>query len=141
MRAILNLLYLVVTGGMVFVGLRWPELSPGLAAGGGEAPFYCKNARSAGGEDDAMLLLFVIFAAPLVWRLLRWQRGVRRVECVGLAVAVAMGIWALWLASLDCAQVFYTAFTLGDVALIAVLAGMPLSVLLLGLRALAGKTG
>jgi len=124
-RTLLSAAYLASLSIMVVVGLSYEAVSPGLAAPGGEGPFFCRELLSSGGEDDAMIVAFGLFALPLAVRLLRMTRPVAGYEVVLLWLCLAVAGAALTLASLDCASIFYTAFVVPDVWLAAALVAMP----------------
>ncbi|MGL4321805.1 MAG: hypothetical protein ACRCS3_13170 [Paracoccaceae bacterium] len=125
----LNLIaiYLASLSLMVFVGLNYNALSPGLAIRGSDGPFFCAELLSSGGDDSAMVFAFALFALPLVLRIILFNQKVSTFElimffCCGLATA-----FALWLASLDCASLFYTAFALPDLFLASALFALPVA--------------
>ncbi len=135
MRALLNLAYLACCGWITFTGYWWPGRAVGFVSGptGGE-PFYCNQLMSSGGEDDLMVALFVVFALPFVVRVIAmWFSRPGRVELAIWGIAAAVACFGLFLASLDCAAIFYTAFRLPAPELAAALIALPLSGLLLWL--------
>lgn len=128
--------YPVLLALMVLVGLCYPQLSPGLAAPGGAygsgagsaaGPFYCHQLLSAGGDDDGMITAFSLFLWPLAWRLLRWRAAVGAAERALFWLCTGLVAIALWLASLDCAAILYTAFVLPDPWLATALLALPLA--------------
>lgn len=127
---------------MVTIGMAYGVLSPGLAAPGGDGPFFCRNLLSSGGDDDAMMLAFALFALPLALRLVRLNRRIAGYEVLLFWICFAASGAALLLASLDCASIFYTAFVVPDVVLAAALVALPGSaVLLTRLRSIGASQG
>ncbi|MPM43162.1 hypothetical protein SDC9_89835 [bioreactor metagenome] len=128
-RLSLIAIYLACLSLMVFVGLNYHEISPGLADWRSDGPFFCAELLSSGEDDSAMLLAFALFALPLVLRIILFNRRVATFEltmflCCGLATA-----FALWLASLDCASIFYTAFVVPDLFWASALFALPVATL------------
>lgn len=126
-RLSLIAIYLACLSLMVFVGLNYDAISPGLAAWGSDRPFFCSELLSSGGDDSAMVFAFALYALPLVLRIILFNQRVTTFElamflCCGLATA-----FALWLASLDCASLFYTAFVLPDPFLASALLALPIA--------------
>lgn len=78
-----------------------------------------------------MIMAFVVFALPLVLRVIRLLCRVRVYEVWLFYICVAFVGFSLMLASLDCADVFYTAFVLPDPALAAALLAIPVAALVL----------
>ncbi|WP_213548973.1 hypothetical protein [Vannielia litorea] len=133
MRALLNLAYLACCGWITWIGLWWPDRAEGFVPGPSEGdPFYCNRLMSAGGEDDLMVSFFLVFALPGVLRLIGavFTRP-SRVELGIWGVATTVAAFGLFLASLDCAAVFYTAFRLPAPELAAALLAIPASGLIL----------
>lgn len=124
-RIVLNIAYLVCLALMVFVGLFYTVLSPGLATYTPDGASFCNQLSSSGSDDDAMILAFTWFLVPIVLRILRLAREVARLEAFALCVCQVLAIFALWLASLDCASIFYTAFIVPDPFLAGVLISLP----------------
>ncbi len=121
-------IYLLSLSIMIWVGLAYESLSPGLAFPEPTGPLYCKELFSSGSDDDAMIGAFALFSLPFVLRLFRIRRAVASFEIAVLFFCVALTIFALWLASLDCASIFYTAFVLPDLSLGSALVSLPVSV-------------
>ncbi|QDC10849.1 hypothetical protein FHY55_17120 [Oceanicola sp. D3] len=137
MRPFLNLAYLACCGWITWIGLWWPGRAKGFVPGPAEGePFYCNQLMSTGGEDDLMVALFLVFALPLAVRAIAMLfAGPGRAELALWGLATSLAGFGLFLASLDCAAVFYTAFTLPAPGLAAALIALPLSgVLLWALR-------
>jgi hypothetical protein len=84
-----------------------------------------------------MILAFSLFSLPLAMRIIRYNERIVRSEMIVFLCCWAATTFALWLASLDCASVFYTAFLLPDPllasALLALLVSM-ISLIVLRLR-------
>ena len=116
-------LYLASLSVVALVGYLYSEISQGLLAPTGDAgiPFRCDDLQSAGGDDSAVIVVFVLFFIPILYRLLFMAKpaGSAEVGVFGLVLISSYG--ALALASLDCADIFYTAFIAKDVFLMAVL--------------------
>lgn len=132
-----TLTYLACLTWMALVGLIYTKLSPGLAAYTSEGPFFCHELQSSGAEDDEMISAFILFLLPLTLRLALIKRGISWIELPMFCFCLAVTLFALWLASLDCAEIFYTAFILPDPALAGALIALPCSaitLLLLRLR-------
>ena len=111
---IFSALYLLCLGSMIFVGLYYEVLSGGLAANNGGITFRCRDLMSSGGEDDVMIFSFVIFVVPFVMRLFLILRDFTRFEVATYSIALGLVVFALLLASMDCAEIFYTAFLVPD---------------------------
>ncbi|ERI15304.1 hypothetical protein O206_19700 [Ochrobactrum sp. EGD-AQ16] len=121
-------IYLLSLSLMIWVGLAYESLSPGLASPELAGPLYCKELFSSGSDDDGMIGAFALFSLPFALRLFRIDRAVTSFEIAALFFCVTMTIIALWLASLDCASIFYTAFVLPDLPLGSALVSLPVSV-------------
>ncbi|MBI1492137.1 hypothetical protein [Halocynthiibacter styelae] len=93
------------------------HFSLGFAAQSAEGAFYCRDLLSSGSDDGAMVFIFKIMAVPFTLRFLLFGERPYVIEVGVFALSVALVIGAMFLASLDCAQVFYTAFVLPDVLL------------------------
>lgn len=128
-RHIPAFVYLACLPLMSVVGLYYETLSAGLAMPMSKGPLFCRDLLSAGGDDDAMIAAFRLFLLPLALRVIRINRSVASAEVVVLLLCAALAVFALYLASLDCAALFYTAFVLPDPYLAAAMIGLPLSVL------------
>lgn len=124
-RNLLSAAYVALLSIMVVVGLSYEAVSPGLAAPGGDGPFFCRQLLSSGGDDEVMITAFGLFFLPLALRLVRMNRPVAGYEVVLFWLCLAATCAALMLASLDCASIFYTAFVVPDVWLAAALVAMP----------------
>ncbi len=120
-----NIVYLALLGWVTTVGAAFDTLSRGLAARTAEGPFFCAQLQSSGGDDDAMIFAFVIFAVPLAVRIIRTGRAFAGYELALVWGCAGVGGVALWLASLECAEVFYTAFAVPDPALASTLIAVP----------------
>lgn len=135
----LSLVYGLLLVLMAGVGLSYEGLSPGLAAPTDGAPFFCRELRSSGGEDDALIIVFAVFLVPLGLRVFRFAAPVARVEAIAFWVCGALVCFALFLAGLDCGSVFYTAFVVPDPLLAGALMALPgAALLLVALRARSG---
>ncbi len=126
-----SLVYVASLVVMVVVGLGYDNFSPGLAAPSSGGPFFCKNLMSSGSDDDAMIFAFVVFVVPLTIRILKPRDGITNFESVAFFLCAFAACFALWLASLDCASIFYTAFVVPDVALAGALGALALSTAML----------
>ncbi|MGD9919701.1 MAG: hypothetical protein AB7U46_16975 [Paenirhodobacter sp.] len=134
-RRALSFAYIASLIVMVVVGFGYSSLSPGLATRTSSGPFFCNQLMSSGSDDDAMLFAFALFILPLTIRILRAWRRIARVELVVFGLCAFVSCVALWLASLDCASIFYTAFIVPDPALAGALVALLLStVTLVSLR-------
>ena len=109
--------------GAGFVGLHWLSLSPGLSGGDGD---LCRDLVSSGGGEDVMIF-FSLLLIPALLRVFRPRRGFSRSEALTLSITSALVLAALWLASLDCADIVHTAFERPDPALALALIALPLS--------------
>ncbi|MGC9370284.1 MAG: hypothetical protein ACP5DX_12150 [Paracoccaceae bacterium] len=127
MRYALSVTYVTSLALTIVVGLRYDALSSGLAAPGPQGPFFCKELLSSGSDDDALVAAFGLFAIPLLLRAFRWNRGIAGFEVVAFGVCFGATCFALWLASLDCASIFYTAFVVPDPFLAGALIALPAS--------------
>jgi hypothetical protein len=114
---IFSVLYLLCLGSMIFVGLYYEALSDGLSANAGGIPLRCRELMSSGGQDDVMIFSFAIFVVPFVLRLLLILRDFTRFEMATYSIALGLVAFALLLASMDCAEIFYTAFFVPDLLL------------------------
>ena len=123
---------------MIFVGLNFESLSNGLASNAGAEPFYCRSLKSTGSDDDVMIFAFTVFLVPFLLRLMRIKRGMATFEAVNHFLCLGFVAFALIVASMDCANVFYTAFVLRDpllaLGLISALASTVLVLLLFRMR-------
>lgn len=116
---------------MTLVGFAYTKLSRGLAAYTSEGPFFCHELLSSGSEDDTMISAFVLFLLPLMLRLALIKRSLSWIELLLFCFCLAVTLLALWLAGLDCADVFYTAFVLPDPTLAGALIALPSSAIAL----------
>ena len=92
-----------------------------------QGPFYCRDLISSGSDDTAMISAFCLFVPPLGMRLLRFGKPVGFAEFLLLICCQFLALAALALASLDCAEILYTALRLPDPLLAAALLCLPLS--------------
>ena len=125
-------LYLAALCVMIFVGHNFETLSAGLAAPTGNAPFYCRELLSSGGDDDVMIASFVLFWIPLFFRLIKFRRRPSRFELLIFSLCFCLVSIALWVATLDCANIFYTAFVIFDPYLASALIAFLMSALCFG---------
>lgn len=125
MKTVLNLLYLSSLATISVVGLMFDTLSHGFHATGGE--FLCRDLKSSGGDDDAVVVMFITLIIPIVIRLMRMKKSYTRMELLVLLVCLGLSVFGLWLAALDCADIWDTAFAIPDYALQAGLLGMVLA--------------
>ncbi|MCK0143083.1 hypothetical protein [Aliiroseovarius sp. F20344] len=125
MKTVLNLLYLSSLATISVVGLLFDTLSHGFHATGGE--FLCRDLKSSGGDDDAVVVMFITLIIPIVIRLMRMKKSYTRMELLVLLVCLGLSVFGLWLAALDCADIWDTAFAIPDYALQAGLLGMVLA--------------
>ncbi|MFC6759351.1 hypothetical protein ACFQFQ_07365 [Sulfitobacter porphyrae] len=114
-----------------FIGISYGNLSRGLAARTPDGPSYCNELLSSGGDDSAMVSAFSLFFIPLIVRLYRFVHEISAVEVWLFVGAIVVSVLALFLATLDCAQVLYTAFGIPDLYLASVLVALPLSAFML----------
>lgn len=126
-----RLIYTFLLAVLSFIGLSYETLSRGLAARTPDGPFYCDELLSSGGDDSAMVFAFALFFMPLIVRLYRFVREISVVEVWLYLGALAVSVLALFLATLDCAQIFYTAFGIPDMYLATVLVTLPFSAFML----------
>ena len=124
MKTAFNLLYLAALITISVIGLMWESLSNGFHASGGE--FLCRNLKSSGGDDDAVVVIFVTLVIPAMIRAFRVKLPYTRIELTIFCLCLALSAFGLWLASLDCADIWDTAFAVPDYALQAVLFAMVL---------------
>ena len=125
---------------MFAVGLRYEAISPGLAAPTPGGPFFCNGLLSSGGDDSVMIAGLALFAIPFLSRLPGFFQPPSRLELAVFAGVVAVALSCLFLASLDCAHIFYTAFAVPDPPLAAALIALPLSVGFMGLSGRLGRS-
>lgn len=116
---------------MVVVGFGYDSFSPGLAGRSSNGPFFCKQLMSSGSDDDALLMAFVLFMVPLTIRTLRARCRIAIFEMAVFSLCAFVSCLALWLASLDCASILYTAFFVPDPALAGALVALVLSTAML----------
>jgi len=124
---LLCLTYLGSLMAMSVVGLGYAVLSRGLAAPTPQGPFFCRELLSSGSDDDLMVGAFTLFAIPLLYRIARWNRDVSVRETIVFGICLATTGLALWLASLDCASLVYTAFWVPDLFLATAILALPIS--------------
>lgn len=130
-RLSLTVIYFACLAFIVLVGLGYEALSPGLAARSGDGVFYCRELMSSGGGDDVMVVAFVLLLIPLILRAFRINRGVAAYEVVALCTCVTLVAFNLGVASLDCAEILYTAFIVPDPLLAGTLISLPTAVVVL----------
>lgn len=118
------------------VGFTYGSYTGGAATRTTDGPFYCNELHSSGGDDTAVIgFAFVLFSLSLLIRLFRFFKSVSRFEVGVHTVSLLAAIGILFIASLDCAQIFYTAFGVPDLHLAAALLSLPISLaLLIGIR-------
>jgi hypothetical protein len=126
-----RLIYSLLLTVLSFIGISYDNLSRGLAARTPDGPFYCNGLLSSGGDDSAMVFAFSLFFIPLIVRLYRFVHEISAVEVWLFVGALVVSVLALILATLDCAQVLYTAFGIPDLYLASVLIALPLSAFML----------
>lgn len=125
MKTVLNLLYLASLAAISAVGLMWNTVSHGFHATGGE--FLCRELKSSGSDDDAMVVMFITLLFPIIIRLIRFKKSYAHMELLVLLLCLGLSVLGLWLAALDCADIWDTAFAVPDYALQAALFGMVLA--------------
>ncbi len=76
-----------------------------------------------------MVVALSLFVLPLIVRVANMRRAPSLFELLLFHFVAAIAIIALWMATLDCAQLFYTAFVVPDFYLAAGLITLPLSLL------------
>jgi hypothetical protein len=133
--------FVVCAIAMVWVGLRYQAHSPGLAAPTGQGPFYCNWLMSSGGGDSAMVTTFAVFLVPLLFRLARILRPPSGIELAVYVASFLLVCLALFLASLDCAHILYTAFVVPDHWLALALVSLAGSAVFLALARRLGRAG
>jgi hypothetical protein len=99
---------------MIFVGLNFSELSNGLASRTSGDPFYCGAGFGSQADSNAMVFAFVVFAIPSVTRLVRFNKPMSFFEFGLHLFCLCFVIVAFFLATMDCGDIFYTAFILPD---------------------------
>ncbi|MEC7964694.1 MAG: hypothetical protein VX083_14515 [Pseudomonadota bacterium] len=120
-------IYLLCLGEMIMVGYSFGFGPLEFAARGPDGPFSCQALLSSGGDDDAMVLAFVLFAVPFAMRSFQFRTAPRALEiCVFVGVLLIV-TGALTLASFDCAEVLYTAFVVPNLMLAVAIMAMPVS--------------
>ena len=132
-RTLISSAYMASLLLMVFIGLQYDNLSSGLASYTSQGPFFCNELLSSGGDDSAMVFAFVLFSIPLLLRAARWKRPANKLEVAIFGACLACTCLALFLATLDCASIFYTAFVVPDFYLVSALIALPLSTFALAL--------
>jgi hypothetical protein len=129
---ILRSSYLFLLALMCALGLTYGSYSGGAASYTPDGPFFCNELQSSGGEDTLIIgFAFILFGLPLLVGLLRFFKTVSNFEVGFFCLSALAAIIALGLASLDCAQIFYTAFGIPDPYLAAALVSLPVSFLVL----------
>ena len=129
---ILRMAYLLLLALMCALGWTYGSYSGGAAAFTLDGPFFCSELRSSGGDDTAVVgFAFTLFGLPLLVRLLQFFKAVSKIEAGIYYFSALAAIMFLFLASLDCAQIFYTAFGIPDPYLAVALVSLPASFLLL----------
>ena len=129
---ILRSAYLLLLALMCAFGLTYGSYSGGAASYTPDGPFFCNELLSSGGEDTLIIgFAFILFGLPLLVRLLRFYKTVSKFEVGVYCFSALAAIIALGLASLDCAQIVYTAFGIPDLYLAAALISLPISLFLL----------
>ncbi|MEQ5872193.1 hypothetical protein J4E08_20195 [Sagittula sp. NFXS13] len=129
---LLQTAYLFFLTLMCFVGFTYGRYTDGAAARTLDGPYFCNELQSSGSDDTAVIgFAFIFFSLPLLIRLLRFSKGVSKFEIGVLGVSTIVAVGALLLASLDCAEIFYTAFGVPDPHLAAALLVLPTSLALL----------
>ena len=123
---------------LVLVGLSFENLSSGLANSSSDGPFFCRTLESSGGDDDAVVFVFVLFALPFLARLCRLKHKAGKSEIILFSSCILLVCVALTLGSIDCASIIYTAFIVPDIMLAVALLAMPLCAWLL-VRLCAGR--
>ncbi|MDF1872168.1 hypothetical protein [Vannielia sp.] len=129
---ILRIAFLFLVALMCAIGFTYGSYSRGAAAFTPDGPFYCDGLQSGGGDDTAVVgFAFMLFGLPLLVRLFRFFKSVSPFEVGVYCVAALAAVIFLFLASLDCAQIFYTAFSIPDPFLAVALVSLPASFVLL----------
>ena len=126
-----HIAYVLLLIWMTAVGLTYESLSGGVAAPRESGPFYCRELMSSGGDDSAMVFAFALFAFPLLLRLLRYRRRIAVYEVAVFWICIGTTCFSLFLATLDCASIFYTAFLVPDTMLATAILAMPTTLLLI----------
>ncbi len=74
-----------------------------------------------------MMVVFSLFALPLLFRLLQLRQAYRHTEGILLGIITLLGLASLGLATLGCARIFATAFGRPDIPLLTVFIALPLA--------------
>ncbi len=125
------IVYMVLLAAIAYIGQRWDALSPGFASPTNNGPFFCKELFSSGGDDDAMMGAFMLFVLPLALRLIRLFYPIAKYEVWLFYICASVASFSLMFASLDCADIFYTAFGIPNLWLAFTLIATPIAALLL----------
>lgn len=124
-------IYMFFLAVLTTVGVTYENVSAGLAAKSVNGPFYCNTLMNSGSDDTVMVFVFSLFLIPLAARFVRLHREISFFEVVIFCVVMALSIAGLFIASLDCAEIFYTAFGIPDFYLAVALIALPAGALML----------
>ncbi|MFC4732636.1 hypothetical protein [Salipiger abyssi] len=123
----LDAVYIGSLAAMSLVGLGYDSLSLDLAAPGPDGPFFCRELQSSGGDDSLMVLVFGTFTIPLLLRVIRFGRQFSSIETATFSICLGLTLVSLWIASLDCASLLYTAIFVPDPLLAIALIAIPVA--------------
>ncbi|SMX27026.1 hypothetical protein TRP8649_01128 [Pelagimonas phthalicica] len=93
---------------MVLIGWNFGDLAPGLMAKGADGPIYCRELKSSGADDDALIFAFTLFSVPGALRLARLHRKPNGVERLVLVACILSVCVALYLVPLDCGEIVFS---------------------------------
>jgi hypothetical protein len=110
-------MYLLTLATQIAIGFYWPRMSNGFAAKTDAGPFYCNELLSSGGDDSTMVVVFVLFIIPLLIRVFLFARRVSNWELGIFILTASIVIVGFYAVTLDCAEFFYTAFSVPDIPL------------------------
>lgn len=126
-----KLIYMFLLVVLTTVGIAYENFTLGLAAKSADGPFYCNTLMSGGSDDTVMIFVLSLFSIPLAARIIRLYREISIAKVAVFYIVMALSVAELFIASLDCAEILYTAFGIPDFHLAIALIALPASALML----------
>ncbi len=120
MVALYSIIYISALSFQVLLAITYGSLTLGFASNVEGSAFYCRELFSAGGDDDAVLMVFILQIIPILLRAFSFLREAFRTEVFVSLCSSAIAFLAIWFVP-DCGNLFFTAFVLGDVSLLGII--------------------
>ena len=128
--SLLSLLYVALLAFTVLASYDFATDGQGFAAPVMGQAFYCANLQSSGSDDQVSTIVFLLCLLPILFRLMRFWKSPSNLEVI-FALGLHLILYASLLLMVECGDVLYTAFAIGDGRLASLVVLPPLSVLVM----------